>query len=119
MIFDWSYAGRILPTLLQASEITLEATGLGALIALTLGLLWAILRRSTSRIISWLVAFIVEFIRSTPLLVQIYFVFYVLVLAIGYGNSGSRPPLQCILLGDLSRRHRGHRARAMGGRHRA
>lgn len=78
MIFDWSYALQILPVLLRASEITLEATGMGAVIALTLGLLWAILRRSTSRIISWPVALIVEFVRSTPLLVQIYFLFYVL-----------------------------------------
>jgi polar amino acid transport system permease protein len=78
VIFDWSYALQTLPVLLKASEITLEATGMGAVIAMTLGLLWAILRRSTSRILSWPVALIVEFVRGTPLLVQIYFLFYVL-----------------------------------------
>ncbi len=78
MIFDWSYAWHILPVLLKASVVTLEATAFGTVIALVLGLIWAILRRSGSRFVSWPVGFIVEFVRSTPLLVQIYFLFYVL-----------------------------------------
>jgi polar amino acid transport system permease protein len=42
------------------------------------GLVLAILRRSRLRILSWPAALLVEFIRSTPLLIQLYFLFYVL-----------------------------------------
>jgi polar amino acid transport system permease protein len=58
--------------------ITIQATLIGSLIALTLGLVFAILRRSSIRLVSLPVAAIVEFIRSTPLLVQLFFLFYVL-----------------------------------------
>ncbi|MEN5162870.1 MULTISPECIES: ectoine/hydroxyectoine ABC transporter permease subunit EhuD [Achromobacter] len=79
-IFDWSFALEILPTLGSALVITIEATVLGMLVAVTLGLVLAMLRRSRLRIVSLPTAFVIEFIRSTPLLVQMYFLFYVLPL---------------------------------------
>ncbi|MFF7397347.1 ectoine/hydroxyectoine ABC transporter permease subunit EhuD [Achromobacter sp. NPDC008082] len=79
-IFDWSFALEILPTLGAALVITIEATVLGMLVAVTLGLVLAMLRRSRLRIVSLPTAFVIEFIRSTPLLVQMYFLFYVLPL---------------------------------------
>lgn len=79
-IFDWSFALEILPTLGSALVITIEATVLGMLVAVTLGLALAMLRRSRLRIVSLPTAFVIEFIRSTPLLVQMYFLFYVLPL---------------------------------------
>jgi polar amino acid transport system permease protein len=78
MTWDWSFALEILPDLLKALRITIEVTLLGSLIALVLGLLLAIGRRSRHRFISWPTAAFVEFVRSTPLLVQLYFLFYVL-----------------------------------------
>ncbi len=77
-MFDWGFAWEVLPALLEASLVTVQATVLGMILALALGLVWAILRRSAIRAVSWLAASSVEFIRSTPLLVQIYFLFYVL-----------------------------------------
>jgi polar amino acid transport system permease protein len=47
-------------------------------IALTIGLLLALARRAPSRLLSWPAAAFVEFVRSTPLLVQLYFLFFVL-----------------------------------------
>jgi len=79
-IFDWSFALEILPTLGAALVITIEATVLGMLVAVSLGLVLAMLRRSRLRIVSLPTAFVIEFIRSTPLLVQMYFLFYVLPL---------------------------------------
>nr|WP_314358561.1 ectoine/hydroxyectoine ABC transporter permease subunit EhuD [uncultured Achromobacter sp.] len=79
-IFDWSFALEILPTLGSALIITIEATVLGMLVAVTLGLVLAMMRRSRLRIVSLPTAFVIEFIRSTPLLVQMYFLFYVLPL---------------------------------------
>jgi polar amino acid transport system permease protein len=79
-VFDWSFALEILPTLGSALVITIEATLLGMLVAVTLGLVLALLRRSRLRIVSLPTAFVIEFVRSTPLLVQMYFLFYVLPL---------------------------------------
>jgi polar amino acid transport system permease protein len=76
MIFDWSYAWDILPQLGRALAVTLQATVLGMALALTLGL--ALARRARHRLVAWPVAAFVEFVRSTPLLVQIFFLFYVL-----------------------------------------
>ncbi|WP_333840826.1 ectoine/hydroxyectoine ABC transporter permease subunit EhuD [Pelomicrobium sp.] len=76
MIFDWAFALEILPQLARALAVTVQATLGGMLIALTLGLLLAIARRSRWPLVRAPVAGFVEFVRSTPLLVQIYFLFY-------------------------------------------
>lgn len=78
MIFDWGYALEIAPILARALLVTLQATLLGMAIALVLGLALALARRAPYRLLAWPTAAFVEFIRSTPLLVQIFFLFYVL-----------------------------------------
>lgn len=78
MIWDWQFAWSILPEILRGLGVTLQAVTWGTLIALVLGLLWTIARRSRRRLVAWPAASVVEFVRSTPLLVQIYFLFYVL-----------------------------------------
>ncbi len=78
MEWDWDFALSILPTLLQGLQITLLATVLGVVVAAILGLVFALLRRSPSRAVTRTTGFVVEFIRGTPLLVQLYFIFYVL-----------------------------------------
>ncbi|MDB5773655.1 MAG: polar amino acid transport system permease protein [Burkholderiales bacterium] len=77
-LFDWHFAWRVLPDLLRASRYTIGITLAGFFIALVLGLVLALLRRSRLRLLSWPAALLVEFIRSTPLLIQLYFLFYVL-----------------------------------------
>jgi len=77
-IFDWAFAWEILPALGSALIITVQATVLGMLLAIVLGLVLAMLRRMRARWISAPVAVLIEFVRSTPLLVQMYFLFYVL-----------------------------------------
>ena len=77
-LFDWNYAFQSLPVLASGLRITVQATVLGMAFALVVGLVLALLRRSHIRLISWPTALVIEFIRSTPLLVQIYFLFYVL-----------------------------------------
>ena len=76
MIWDWAYAWKILPVLADAALVTIEATILGYAIALVGGLLLALMRRSPSRLIAWPAACIVEFVRSTPLLVQLFFLYF-------------------------------------------
>jgi polar amino acid transport system permease protein len=78
MDWDWAFAWEILPNLLKGAVITIQATFLGMAVALVFGLLLTILRRSHSRLLSGATRFFVDFIRGTPLLVQLYFLFYVL-----------------------------------------
>jgi polar amino acid transport system permease protein len=78
MFWDWSYTKEILPDLANASLVTLEATLLGFALALVLGLVLALLRMAHSRVLSTPTALLIEGIRSTPLLVQVFFIFFVL-----------------------------------------
>src|SRR5690349_19329349 len=73
-----AFALSILPILGIGLIVTLEATITGFAIALVAGLGLALLRRSRLRLISWPTAAAVEFIRDTPLLVQLFFLYYVL-----------------------------------------
>ncbi|WP_042339634.1 ectoine/hydroxyectoine ABC transporter permease subunit EhuD [Desulfosporosinus youngiae] len=77
-MWDWSFSVSILPKLLKALQITLGATFVAFLLSCVLGLIIAILKRSRIKPLVWLVGGLVEFVRSTPLLAQVFFVFYVL-----------------------------------------
>ncbi|SIS52971.1 ectoine/hydroxyectoine ABC transporter permease subunit EhuD [Phaeovulum vinaykumarii] len=78
-MFDWKwdFAFEILPRLLGATLNTLMAAGAGYAIALVLGLVLALAQRTPVRLLTAVVREGVEFIRSTPLVLQIFFVFYV------------------------------------------
>ncbi len=78
-MFDWrwDFAWEILPRLLMATVNTLIAAGAGYAIALVLGLVFALAQRTPYRPVTFVVRESVEFIRSTPLVLQIFFVFFV------------------------------------------
>lgn len=78
MEWDWEFVWRIMPTMIEGAKITVLATILGSAVAAVVGLVIALLRRSPNRLVSRPVGFFAEFIRGTPLLVQLYFIFYVL-----------------------------------------
>jgi polar amino acid transport system permease protein len=75
---DWSFAASILPILLRGMVVTIQATVLGFFIALAVGLLWAALKSAPTRLVSWPAAVVTEFLRDTPLLIQLFFLYYVL-----------------------------------------
>ena len=77
-LVDLDFAWSILPDLLRAAVNTIVITLVAFSIALVLGLVLALMRRSPLRILSWPAATMIEFIRSTPLLIQLYFLFYVM-----------------------------------------
>ncbi|MER9337951.1 ectoine/hydroxyectoine ABC transporter permease subunit EhuD [Mesorhizobium sp. M0293] len=78
MEWDWSYALKILPQLFEGVKITVFASIAGSALAMVIGLAIAIARRSAGRAGGSLIRFCVSFVRGTPLLVQLYFTFYVL-----------------------------------------
>jgi polar amino acid transport system permease protein len=73
----WDFTFQILPRLLWATVNTLLAAGIGYAIALVLGLVLALAQRTKVKPLTFVVREFVEFIRSTPLVLQIFFVFYV------------------------------------------
>lgn len=77
MFWDWNFTAEIVPLLARASLVTLVATVLGFAIAVTLGLAFAIGRMYGPRWLSLPLAGLIEFVRSTPLLIQIFFVYFV------------------------------------------
>jgi polar amino acid transport system permease protein len=81
--WSWSFAWQILPDLLRGLVVTFEATVLGSILAYVLGLVFAIVRLARIPVISQLVWLFVQFVRSTPLLVQLYFVFFVFPVVFG------------------------------------
>lgn len=78
-MFDWKwdFTWEIAPRIAWAAGNTLLAAGIGYAIAIVLGLALALAQRTRYKPLTFVVREIVEFIRSTPLLLQVFFVFYV------------------------------------------
>ena len=91
---EWAFALSILPILLRGLVVTIEASLAGFFVALVLGLIFAVLKGARSPFISFPAIAVAEFCRDTPLLVQLFFLYYVLA---DYGvilpACGIRPPV--------------------------
>ena len=74
----WDFAIEILPNMLWATLNTILAAGIGYAIAAIMGLIFLLGQRTPIKIDNIINREIVEFIRSTPLLIQLFFVYFVL-----------------------------------------
>ncbi|REG58637.1 polar amino acid transport system permease protein [Paraburkholderia sp. BL6669N2] len=77
MTFDFAFALRIVPLVLMGIGNTVLVAILSFIGALFLGFFWEMLRRS-HKVVRPAAQFIIDAIRSTPALVQLYFLFFVL-----------------------------------------
>jgi len=77
-MWDWNYALQIAPELLKALGVTVLATAGGFAVAAAGGLLLALTGMSRWRPVALCTRWSVEFIRNTPLLVQVFFLYYTL-----------------------------------------
>ena len=75
--WKWDFAFQILPQMLWATLNTIMAAGIGYAIAAVIGLLFLLGQRTSYKFINIIVREIIEFIRSTPLLIQLFFVYFV------------------------------------------
>ncbi|WP_026381104.1 ectoine/hydroxyectoine ABC transporter permease subunit EhuD [Afifella pfennigii] len=75
--WKWDFAFSILPRLIEATGKTVLAAGGGFAVALVLGLVLALAQRTRFRPLTMVTRELVEFVRSTPLLLQVFFVYYV------------------------------------------
>ncbi|SPP98278.1 amino acid ABC transporter permease [Bradyrhizobium vignae] len=78
MTWDWGFVLKILPSLLEGVCYTVLVTLASSAIALTVGLLLAILESVSIRLTRSFVRFWLELFRGVPSLVILYFVFYAL-----------------------------------------
>jgi polar amino acid transport system permease protein len=76
--WSWVAVSELLPLLVKGAQMTVLVTFLGFIVAMILGMLFAVLRRSESKIISKISGFFIDFVRCTPLLVQAFFIYFVL-----------------------------------------
>lgn len=78
-MFDWrwDFTWEILPRLIVATGNTLLAAAIGYAVAVVLGLIFALAQRTPYQALTIVMRETVEFIRSTPLVLQVFFVFYV------------------------------------------
>jgi polar amino acid transport system permease protein len=79
MNWDWDYAADIFPDILEAFfRYTLVITILGSVVAAVVGLVFAFVRYIRVPVLAPITTAFVEFVRSTPIPVQLFFLFYVL-----------------------------------------
>lgn len=87
MIFDFNFIIRSLPLFFDGAIITVELSVLTILIVLIWGLLVAFGRMSKNRILHLIAGGYIQAVRNTPLLVQMYFLYFGLALS-GFRMSG-------------------------------
>lgn len=83
MNFDFDLIVRSFPLLLMGAGITIQITAISVGIGLLIGMFIGIARLSTNIIIKSLATIYVDFIRGTPLLVQIFIIYFALPLILG------------------------------------
>lgn len=74
---DWSSIHTYLPFLLQGAEMTISITLLSLVISTPLGLLWAAAKMSSWKIISWPVSVIINITRGLPMIVVLFYIYFV------------------------------------------
>ena len=96
MVFDPHFIARLLPELLKGAVVTVQLAVLTMLICVVWGLLVA-LAQATRGPLSWFAGAYVQVVRNTPLLIQMYIVFFGLPM-IGLGVSGFASGLLALCL---------------------
>lgn len=78
-----------LPKLIQGLELTLQITVIGLLAALVIGLVTCLLSISDSKILRGIAGAYVYVIRGTPLLVQLFFLFFGVASKLPFDSSAA------------------------------
>ena len=98
MMFDWSVIWQYREELAQGAELTLLLTVSTMIIAVPVGVLLALMRLSNFRPLSIVSACYVEFFRNIPLILLVYWAFYVMPVVIGVSFSPLATALSALCL---------------------
>jgi His/Glu/Gln/Arg/opine family amino acid ABC transporter permease subunit len=129
MVFDWTLVEKALPLLGTGLVTTLRICSLAMLLGLVLGGALGLLALSRVAALRWAVRAYVDFIRGTPLLIQIFLVYFALpvvglnlpefwagVLALGLNAAGFIAEIVRAGVGSVEK-GQAEAARAIGMRH--
>ncbi|MDO4426744.1 MAG: ABC transporter permease [Moraxella sp.] len=76
MTWNWQAIFNYFPELLKASVVTLELVAVSCVVGLFLGVALGLMRLSKNPLVSWPPFLYIFFFRGTPLLVQIFLIYY-------------------------------------------
>ena len=97
MSFNWDFVFRNLPVFLAGAEVTVELAAVSILFALAWGLVVGLGRLARWRPLALLATGYIELVRNTPVLVQMYFIYFGLAFA-GLPLSGFASALAALTL---------------------
>lgn len=83
MDLDFGIIVKVFPLLLQGAAVTVEITALSVGLGFLIGMLVGVARLAQARLLRWLAMIYIDFIRGTPLLVQIFLIYFALPMITG------------------------------------
>lgn len=86
--FDWGIIAEAWPAMLQGLVITLEISLITIVISMLLAVPLAVARMSEIEVVRWAAQAYIEIFRCTPLLVQLFWIFYALPALTGITLPG-------------------------------
>jgi polar amino acid transport system permease protein len=86
--FDWGVVTAALPQLLRGLATTLEIAVITIVISMVLAIPLAVARMAQIAILRWVAQIYIEIFRCTPLLVQLFWIFYALPALTGIAIPG-------------------------------
>src|SRR5699024_8124347 len=95
--WDWGYFLEAVPYVAQGLKITIGVTFACFVFALVFGFFWVFMRNIPNKTVQWIVVWTIEFIRSTPPLVPLFFLYYAYPMVPVIGVTLS--PFQSAVLG--------------------
>jgi len=98
MKLDWSVVWLHAPALAEGTVLTILLTVLTMAIAVPAGILLALMRLSSARVLSRTSAAFVEFFRNLPLILVVYWAYYVMPILLGVELSAFATGLAALSL---------------------
>lgn len=73
---DWDFVFKVLPLFIDACILTLKIGVIGIILSIIIGGVTSIIQYYKIPILRKIIGFYIEFSRNTPLLIQLFFIFY-------------------------------------------
>lgn len=97
--WSWDTFFDALPYVLDGLWITVTLTISSFLFALVFGFVWTMLKSVPNKPFNWIVTWTMEFIRSTPPLVQLFFIYYAFPVIPVIGSTLTLNPITSAIVG--------------------
>lgn len=73
---DFNFIKEVIPQYFQAAKLTLSLSFVGILLSIIVGLICAIIKYYKIPVLRQIVSVYIEFSRNTPLLIQLFFLYF-------------------------------------------